>query len=48
MENIKYEITAPLYGEFDVAVCGGGIAGFAAAVSAARQGARVVLVEKSG
>ena len=31
MENIKYEITAPLLGEFDVAVCGGGIAGFASA-----------------
>ena len=35
-------------GLFDVAVCGGGIAGVCAAVSAARQGARVVLIERGG
>ena len=32
--------------EYDVAVCGGGFAGIAAALSAAREGAKVVLFEK--
>ncbi len=32
--------------EFDVVVCGGGFSGFAAAYSAARDGARVILVER--
>lgn len=32
--------------DYDVAVCGGGFAGIAAALSAAREGARVVLFEK--
>ena len=32
----------------DVLVCGGGVAGFSAAVSAARQGAKVILVERGG
>ena len=35
-------------GCFDVAVCGGGIAGVCAAVSAARQGASVILIERGG
>ncbi len=35
-------------GIFDVAVCGGGIAGAAAAISAAREGASVALIEKAG
>lgn len=33
-------------GEYDVAVCGGGFAGIAAALAAARQGRRTVLFEK--
>lgn len=33
-------------GEYDVAVCGGGIAGIAAALSAAREGRKTVLFEK--
>ena len=35
-------------GHFDVAVCGGGIAGASAAISAARAGASVVLIERGG
>ena len=38
----------PVFGEFDVCVLGGGPAGLAAAVSAARGGARTLLVERYG
>ena len=34
--------------DYDVAVLGGGIAGTAAAISAARAGARVILIERGG
>ncbi len=40
--------TLPVLGECDVLVCGGGAAGCAAAVAAARHGADVILVEKDG
>ena len=40
--------TLPIAYEADVAVLGGGPAGLAAAVAAAREGARVILVEKNG
>ena len=33
--------------EFDVAVCGGGVAGIAAAIASARRGCRTVLIEKT-
>ncbi|MDP2448965.1 MAG: FAD-dependent oxidoreductase [Polaromonas sp.] len=38
----------PVYGEFDVVVIGGGPAGLAASVSAAKHGARTLLVERYG
>ena len=38
----------PVTGNYDVIVCGGGPAGFAAAVSAARTGAKVRLIEVQG
>lgn len=39
---------APIVGEYDVVVCGGGPAGFIAAIAAARNGARTALVERYG
>lgn len=36
----------PVYGEYDVVVAGGGIAGIAAALAAARHGAKTLLIEK--
>ena len=38
----------PVYGEYDVAVLGGGPAGIAAAVAAARAGCRTLLIERYG
>ena len=40
--------STPVFGEFDVVVLGGGPAGIAAAASAARCGARTLLVERYG
>ena len=34
-------------GEYDVVVCGGGMAGFGASVAAARKGAKVLLIDKA-
>ena len=38
----------PVFGEFDVVVVGGGPAGIAASVSAAKHGAKVLLIERYG
>lgn len=48
LERLHEELDTPVIGECDVLVCGGGFAGITAAVSAARCGARVVLLERSG
>ncbi|MDM0115392.1 FAD-dependent oxidoreductase [Variovorax sp. J22R133] len=45
---IEPQRTLPVFGEFDVVVIGGGPAGIAASVSAARHGARTLLVERYG
>lgn len=38
----------PIAGEYDVIICGGGTSGFPAAIAAARQGARVAVIERYG
>ena len=44
---MQYTIDAKAGGEYDVIVCGAGTAGVVAAISAGRQGAKVLLVERS-
>ena len=43
-----YTKEIPLKDKFDVLVAGGGVAGFCAAVAAARQGKKVALLENNG
>lgn len=45
---MKYCKDIPELGEYDVVVCGAGVAGFSAAVQAARDGARTALIEQYG
>ena len=47
-EVTEQKRTIPVYDEVDVVVCGGGVAGVAAAVCAARCGAKVILLERCG
>ena len=45
---MNFDINSRELGHFDVAVCGGGIAGASAAISASREGAKVILIEAAG
>ena len=47
MDSITVTNNVPLRGEYDVIVAGGGVAGIAAAVAAARAGKKVLLLEKA-
>ena len=47
MENITYSKSVPVKKKYDIIVCGGGVAGVAAAVSAAKSGHSTLLLEKS-
>ena len=45
---MNYQKTLKVYDKADIVVAGGGPSGVAAAVAAARQGKRVILLEQSG
>ncbi len=47
MKNIHYSKSIPVKKQYDVIVCGGGVAGVAAAVSSAKNGLSTLLLEKS-
>ncbi len=47
METVSYARQLPVAGRFEVLVAGGGVAGCAAALTLAREGKNVLLVEKS-
>ncbi len=46
--KIRIDREAPVVGNYDVVVCGGGPAGFIAAVAAAREGAKTAIIEQYG
>lgn len=46
MKYVEENLNTPVIGEYEVIVAGGGIAGIAAALAAARQGAKVALLER--
>lgn len=44
---MQFNIEAKEYGSYEVVVCGGGTAGVCAAIAAAREGAKTILIERS-
>lgn len=48
MQTLEITRRVPVVSEYDVVVAGGGVAGIAAAVSAARAGMRTALIERQG
>lgn len=48
MQTISFMQNVPVVGTYDIVVCGGGPAGWIAAVAAAREGARTALIERYG
>ena len=44
---MEYNIVAKASGKYDVIVCGGGTAGVAAAIAAARAGSKTLLLERT-
>ena len=47
MNTMDFKMTIPVRDSYDIIVCGGGIAGCAAALEGARHGKKVMLLEKS-
>ena len=47
MEQFDFRLSIPKKEDYDIIVCGGGIAGCAAALEGARLGKKVLLLEKS-
>lgn len=47
MNTLDFKMSIPVRESYDIIVCGGGIAGCAAALEAARHGKKVMLLEKS-
>ena len=48
MEQITQTRSIPVKGSYDIVVCGGGPAGWIAAVAAARSGAKTAMIEQLG
>ena len=48
MDKITQTREVPVIGSYDVVVCGGGPAGWIAAVASARNGARTAMIEQFG
>lgn len=46
MNELQWKMTAPIRGKYDILIAGGGVAGLAASITAARRGFRVLLLER--